>query len=218
MQHDFWHLKWQKNEISFHLPQAHPLLVRHLPSLGLAVGKRIFLPLCGKTRDIAWLLAQGYRVVGAELSPIAVAALFDELKTEQGIVAQREARGALAYWHAEGLEIYSGDVFQLNAAMLGKVDAIYDRAALVALPAHMRLTYARHIQEISAAAPQLLICFEYDQSLLAGPPFSIDAQELAQHYGENYTLKLLEKAAVDGGLKGQTPANECVWQLLNHIA
>lgn len=218
MQHDFWHLKWQKNEIGFHLPQAHPLLVRHLPSLELAAGKRIFLPLCGKTRDIAWLLAQGYRVVGAELSPIAVAALFEELKVEQGLVAQRETRGALEYCHAGGLEIYTGDVFQLSAAILGKVDAIYDRAALVALPDQMRHAYARHIQQISGAAPQLLICFEYDQSLLAGPPFSIDAHELALHYGENYALKLLEKVALDGGLKGQTPANECVWQLLNHIA
>lgn len=211
MEHDFWHLKWQKNEIGFHLPQAHPLLVKHLPSLELDADKRIFLPLCGKTRDIAWLLAQGYRVVGAELSSIAVAALFEELKVGQGIVAQRETRGTLEYWYAECLEIYTGDVLQLNAAMLGKVDAIYDRAALVALPAQMRRAYARHIQEISAAAPQLLICFEYDQSLLAGPPFSIDTRELALHYGENYALKLLEKVAVDGGLKGQTPADECVW-------
>lgn len=213
MEHDFWHLKWQKNEIGFHLPEPHPLLVKHLPSLGLAAGNRIFLPLCGKTRDIAWLLAQGYRVVGAELSPIAVAALFEALKVEQGIVAQRETRGALEYWYADGIEIYTGDVFQLNAALLGTVDAIYDRAALVALPAQTRPAYTRHIQKISAAATQLLICFEYDQSLLAGPPFSIDARELALHYGGNYAFKLLEKVALDGGLKGQIPANECVWLL-----
>lgn len=88
MEHDFWHNRWQNQQIGFHLPEANPLLVAHFSALNLtpptpqksntltSKSPRVFLPLCGKTLDIAWLLAQGYRVVGAELSQIAIDALF----------------------------------------------------------------------------------------------------------------------------------------------
>jgi thiopurine S-methyltransferase len=72
----FWHDKWQRNQIGFHEPQANPLLLAHFDSLSLRAGSRIFVPLCGKTLDINWLLARGQRVVGAELSEIAVQQLF----------------------------------------------------------------------------------------------------------------------------------------------
>ena len=71
MEHSFWHSKWQKNEIGFHEPEGNALLVKHAHVL-LSGGEqsshpiRIFVPLCGKTRDIAWLLSQGVEVVGAE--------------------------------------------------------------------------------------------------------------------------------------------------------
>ncbi|MGZ8252407.1 MAG: thiopurine S-methyltransferase, partial [Methylophilaceae bacterium] len=71
MEASFWHNKWQRGEIAFHQSDANPLLVAHFEALNLPKGSRVFLPLCGKTLDIAWLLAGGYRVVGAELSEIA---------------------------------------------------------------------------------------------------------------------------------------------------
>jgi len=97
--------------------------------------------------------------------------------------------------------------------LLGPVDAVYDRAALVALPADVRQRYAAHLIEIIATAPQLLICYEYDQTLQAGPPFSVDREELHRHYRESYRLTLLDSADVAGGLKGKCPAKENVWLL-----
>lgn len=79
MQANFWHQKWEKNQIGFHLPAANPLLVKHFFALNLKQGSRIFLPLCGKSLDIAWLLAQGYQIAGAELSAIAIEDLFRSL-------------------------------------------------------------------------------------------------------------------------------------------
>src|SRR3546814_12861307 len=63
----------------FRRPAAQsPLLEKHWPSLGLATGSRVFVPLCGKSLDMAWLAARGHRVLGVELSPLAVGQFFDE--------------------------------------------------------------------------------------------------------------------------------------------
>src|SRR5690606_15848969 len=104
---------------------------KHFDRLRLTAGSRLFLPLCGKTRDIAWLLEGGYRVAGVELSEVAIGVLFEELDLEPAI----ERSGNLLCYSGPGIDIHVGDIFELTAAQLGDVQAIYDRAALVALPA-----------------------------------------------------------------------------------
>lgn len=209
MHADFWRRKWETNDIAFHERDANPWLIRFLPQLSLAAGSRVFLPLCGKTRDIAWLLSAGYRVAGAELSELAVRQLFTDLHITPVITPQ----GSRLQFSAPGIDIHVGDIFELTADALGPVDAVYDRAALVALPEPMRRDYARHLQAMTCQAPQLLICFEYDQRLLAGPPFSVSAAEIRQHYAANFALKPLASHGVPGGLKGKCDATENVWQL-----
>jgi thiopurine S-methyltransferase len=206
---NFWHQKWEKNEIGFHLPDANPLLVKHFPSLNLKQGARIFLPLCGKTLDIAWLLAQGYRLAGAELSAIAIEDLFNRLNLTPTITKLDE----ITHYSAHNIDIFVGDFFNVTPAMLGNVDAVYDRAALVALPVDMRKQYATHLITLTNTASQLLICFEYDQALHAGPPFSVTADEVKQYYQATYDTSLLGSSDVAGGLKGQCPATEHVWWL-----
>ena len=209
MKHDFWHKKWEKNEIGFHLPEANPLLVKHLPTLQLKQGARIFLPLCGKTLDIAWLPSLGYRVAGAELSSIAIEDLFNSLNLTPTITKL----DAITHYSAPNIDLFVGDIFNVSSTILGAVDAVYDRAALVALPEEMRQRYTSHLLALTQNAPQLLICFEYDQSLHAGPPFSIGAQEVKQHYQAKYNLTLVTSEDVAGGLKGRCTATEHVWQL-----
>lgn len=209
MEASFWHQRWERNEIGFHEASANALLVKHLPSLSLAPQSRVFIPLCGKTLDIHWLLNQGLRVAGAELSELAVTQLFAELNLTPEITQ----RGQLRHYHAQHIDIFVGDIFDLTADILGQVDAVYDRAALVALPAPLREKYAAHLIAISHTAPQLLICYVYEQSQLSGPPFSVEDAEVKQHYQSQYTLDLLECPEVAGGFKGRVPAQEHVWRL-----
>lgn len=209
MDPNFWHARWESNQIGFHQPKANAMLVRHLDALGLAGGARIFLPLCGKTLDIGWLLSRGLRVAGAELSEIAVRQLFDDL----GVTPRVSTLGALTLYRADGIDIFVGDMFDLTADALGPVDAVYDRAALVALPQEMRPRYAAHLAAITQKAPQFLITFEYDQSVMDGPPFSVVADEVERLYGRTYDLTSQDKAPVEGGLKGICPADETVWLL-----
>lgn len=207
MHHDFWHQRWQTNQIGFHLPEANPLLVKHFSSMGLPSGARVFLPLCGKTEDIPWLLSQGYQVAGAELSQIAIEDLFKRLQQIPIITSLDE----LTHYSAPNIDIYVGDIFKLTRHQLGMVDAVYDRAALVALPEDMRKQYTVHLNAITNTTPQLLICFEYDQIIHAGPPFSVTASEVKQLYELSHSLTLLESTEMLDGLKGKYPAIEQVW-------
>ena len=209
MEHSFWHHKWEHNDIGFHQKTANALLVEHLPVLGLADSQRVFVPLCGKTLDIRWLLSQEFRVAGAELSRLAVDQLFAELDC----VPEIAEIGPLLHYSAPGLDIFVGDIFDLTRELLGPVDAVYDRAALVALPSPMRDRYTAHLRAITDTAPQLTIVFEYDQSRAEGPPFSISDAEIARHYADSYDIACLADHAIPNGMRGQCPAAEKVWHM-----
>lgn len=209
MDANFWHQKWQRGEIAFHQGEANGFLTAHFGALNLAAGSRVFLPLCGKTRDAAWLLANGFRVVGAELSAIAIDELFKDLG-EQPEIAKV---GTLIRYSAKDIDMFVGDIFDVTAELIGAVNAIYDRAALVALPAQMREPYTAHLIEITRAARQLLITYEYDQQALDGPPFSVSKSEVKQLYGATYQLHAIESQVVAGGLKGKVPSTETAWLL-----
>ncbi len=209
MDPSFWHQRWAKNEIGFHEPKANALLVTHVNGLSLPKGGRVFVPLCGKTLDVAWLLSQGYRVAGAELSEVAITQLFADL----GVEPQIATIGALKRYSGPDLDIFVGNIFDLSGSVLGPVDAVYDRAALVALPEPMRLRYTAHLSEITNHAPQLLISYVYDQRVMDGPPFSVPNEEVAQYYGSRYDVRLIASTDVPGGLKGKCAATENVWLL-----
>ncbi len=209
MEPTFWHNRWQTNQTGWHERDINPLLVTHFPSLHMPPGGRVFVPLCGKSLDLGWLLSQGYAVAGAELSQLAVTQLFAEL----GIEARISEVGTHKLFHGEKVHIFVGNLFDLSPDILGPVDAVYDRAALVALPEPMRKLYTAHLKTLTALAPQLVIGYEYDQAIVPGPPFSVTPDELHRHYGDSYALTLLACLDVPGGLKGKCPATEHVWKL-----
>jgi thiopurine S-methyltransferase len=211
MEASFWHQKWERGEIGFHESETNPLLIKHFDKLGTQAGGRIFLPLCGKTRDIAWLLARGNRVVGVELSALAVEELFSELGLQPAI----SKTGNLTRYSARNIDVLVGDIFDVAVDSLGPVNAIYDRAALVALPDGVRAGYAAHLMQLTGAAPQLLVSLAYDQQLMAGPPFSVAEDEIRKHYDNAYQVRRVETNAVSGGLKGKVAATESAWILQN---
>jgi thiopurine S-methyltransferase len=209
MDANFWQQKWQRGEIGFHESVVNSLLVTHLDRLRLPPGGRVFVPLCGKTLDIGWLLARGYRVVGAELSVLAVDALFAAL----GVAPEITDLGAFRHYQAANIDIFNGDLFELNVSRLGPVDAVYDRASLVALPADLRARYAEQMNALNGVPPQLLITYQYDQSMRPGPPFSVSAEEVEKLYGAAYTLEVVERREVSAAPNGRPAATEVVWYL-----
>lgn len=196
MELSFWHEVWKGNHVGFHQSDVNRLLLKHWPSIKAAEKSSILVPLCGKTLDLVWLRSEGYSVIGLELSEIALDELANTITESLGIEIKKEAlnqEGLTAKYEGDGVLLLAGDFFAVSASTIGKVDAVYDRAAIVALPADMRLVYSKHLQEISQQAPQLLFTFDYDQSEMSGPPFSVPAAEIHTHYQPYYKqIELLE--------------------------
>lgn len=174
MEPAFWHRKWADNQIGFHQAQANPYLQRYWPGLGLPAGSRVLVPLCGKSLDLAWLAGQGYRVRGIELSRRAVEDFFQE----QGLEAQVTQQGPFEVWRSGEVELWCGDVFALQAEDVADCVGLYDRAALIALPAPMRARYMALLSRLLPGGSGLLVTLDYQQELLAGPPFAVADEEV----------------------------------------
>ncbi|OOX05862.1 thiopurine S-methyltransferase, partial [Xanthomonas citri pv. glycines] len=141
MDTNFWLERWQLGHTGFHQQEVLPLLQKHWHALDLPKESRVLVPLCGKTLDMHWLASQGHRVLGVELSPLAVTQFFDEA----GLQPQRHTSAAGEHFIAGPIEIICGDAFALDASVLADCTAVYDRAALVALPAELRQRYLQTV-------------------------------------------------------------------------
>jgi len=192
MEKQFWEQKWEAQELGFHLSFVHPILKRNLAAYDLPDAATVFLPLCGKTLDIGWLLDQGLNVVGAELSELAVRQLFESMQVTPDV----SPWGDGWVWRHGTLTVFQGDVFALTAKDLGEINLVYDRAALVALPAAMRERYAAHLVATTERAAQLLITFEYDQQRMDGPPFSVPSDDVERLYGNSHAVDCLSRKNV----------------------
>lgn len=188
MDTEFWLARWQRGETGFHLDRINPWLQRQLPALNLTPGAAVFLPLCGKSLDLGFLADAGYRVTGAELSPLAVESVF-RARTVTPTV--REVDGFTLYEH-DNLRVFCGDFFRLTPDLLGPVSAVFDRAALIALPPDMRRSYAQHLNALlPARAHVLLLGFEYPQTEMNGPPFSVPQAEIRTLFGPHFDIAAL---------------------------
>lgn len=174
MQPDFWHERWNKREIGFHMAKPHTALLQHWSSLNLPAGSRVFVPLAGKSLDMIWLAEQGHEVVGIELSPLAV----QEFQAEHP--------------HAARVDLRCGDIFDLTPAALGPIAAIFDRASLVALPPDMRVRYARHLSALCPPGTRtLLVSMEYEQDRMSGPPHAVLPAEVRELFGAHHRIREL---------------------------
>lgn len=188
MDAQFWHSRWRDDLIAFHKERTNLYLEKYFERLKLDDGGHVLVPLCGKSVDMRWLRARGCTVSGVELSDIAVRDFFNE----QGIVPNRRDHGAFRILESDGIKLLCGDFFALEVEHLGKISAVYDRAALVALPGKMRIQYVDHLLSLLAPeVPILLLTFEYPAEQIDGPPFSVDeAQVRALFAGRREVTRL----------------------------
>ncbi|SDH76086.1 thiopurine S-methyltransferase [Nitrosomonas sp. Nm132] len=193
MEIDYWLERWKQGEIGFHQNETNPYLRQYWQELSLAQGSQVFVPLCGKSRDMLWLHEQGHSLLGVELSAIAVHAFFEENR----LSPQRVTSGKFDRYAVNGISILCGNFFDLGKDDLAKVSAVYDRASLVALPPQLRKRYVDHLVNILPAATQILfITFDYPQSEMLGPPFAVSPGEVAALYQQHAEIRLLAQIDV----------------------
>lgn len=177
MDASFWRERWDMGQIGFHSDKPHAdLMGEH--GAWLHGGRRVLVPLCGKSVDLPWL-AQRIETVGVELAEKAVRAMHDE----HNLQARVEQAGGLAAWRTPNLTVLQGDVFDLGADHVSGVDRVWDRAALVALDPDRRRRYVAHLRDLLPAGTRILLnVLVYDQQVMSGPPHSLSDSEVRHLY------------------------------------
>lgn len=170
----FWKERWETSQIGFHKNTVNPKLLEIAPKLQLSKKQRVLLPLCGKSLDLLWWKEQGLFVTGVELSEIACRDFFSENKIDYQLKENK--------YQSESIELISGDFFDYRPEK--PFDFIYDRAANIALPPEMRKRYYQHLKSMMApkVSSLVLLTIEYNQELIAGPPFSVTEAEIREAY------------------------------------
>lgn len=187
---DMWLQRWRAKRIGFHQPHVSPLLERHWDALGVPSDARVFVPLCGKSLDMAWLAARGHRVLGVELAESAVRQFFDE----QGLDARRQDTPYGRHFMCGPYELIVGDAFALGAQLLSDCSAVFDRGALIALPPPLRQRYAdTSYSRLAAGCQGFAITLEYPQAEKAGPPFSVDESEVRALFEPHWSIEIMER-------------------------
>jgi len=189
MKREFWLERWQQNQIGFHQADVNKALQKFSGELGLSQGETVFVPLCGKSHDLAWLQQQGYRVLGVELSEIAAKTFYEEHELNPEI----STRDGFQSFRANNIEILCGDFFEMTKAMLSGAHGVFDRASMIAMPPDMRVDYARKMTELlDSGARILLVTMEYPDGAMQGPPFTVPEQNVRDLYEKEFNITVLE--------------------------
>ena len=193
MKAEFWHEKWEAQQVGFHLKSINPLLKTHWSKLNLPSNTRVFVPLCGKSLDMCFLAQLGHQVIGCELSDIAVQQFFKENRLNYKVSGEN---GHHCY-SANLITIYQGDFFSIPTNQPKAYQGFYDRASLIAWPDEMRESYAKKLASLlTSGARGLLISLDYPQELKDGPPFAVSDDWINRHLSKDFEIELLSSKDV----------------------
>lgn len=167
---NFWEARWLNGQTGWHNKTVNEHLQRHQSVLMTVDNPTVLVPLCGKSLDLAWLKSLGSTVIGVDL----VRKPLEDFFTEQGIIPTIEKYNGIEAFKVHRQTLLHANIFDVNSETIGLVDAIYDRAALVALPPEQREAYAEHCWSLLKPGGSILL-LTYDAPVAEdkGPPFPV---------------------------------------------
>ncbi|PAU95144.1 hypothetical protein CK503_02795 [Aliifodinibius salipaludis] len=185
MEISYWQSRWRKGNTGWHMDTVYPPLPTLWSRLGIKSDARVLVPLCGKSLDLLWLAKHSETVTGVDVSPKA---LHQVMQQHNEPFVQDSSHGFTIY-RSDSLELWEGDFVKLPVTQIPPQDLIYDKASIIALPPEQRPHHAKKIIDLCNTDTQILIqTFEYNQSEMNGPPFSVDEQELQKLFGNQFEL------------------------------
>jgi thiopurine S-methyltransferase len=193
MESEFWNERWKQGRIGFHEMHVNGHLARNIQRF--EGRKRVLVPLCGKAEDLHFLAKSGLQVVGVEWIELAVQQYF----SERALTPTRQVVDGLVKYQHDNVTLWAGDFFAATSNVLGRCDAFYDRAALVALKPEKRRAYVAHLKTLlSPKAVGLLVTLETHAEDTAGPPFSVSEAEVRGLF-QGDSVELVDTVKATGG-------------------
>ncbi|HEY0255380.1 MAG TPA: hypothetical protein VGC41_27815 [Kofleriaceae bacterium] len=197
MEPAFWRARWAEHKIGFHEGRPNSFLQQHVARLDGR--QRILVPLCGKAEDLAFLAANGHEVVGVELVEQAIVEFF----AEHAITPEVTRNEGWAVYRFQNLTLIAADWFAMTREVVGPIDGVYDRAAMIAMPGELR---TRYVAQLKALVPEgtwgLLVAIDYPADQFEGPPFPLGDAEVRSTFP---TAELLGEAHPTGGRIADVP-------------
>jgi len=184
-----WLHFWENNETNWHSDTITQELAEYFELFELEPGDKVFVPLCGKSLDMIYIVNQGFSVVGVEISEFGIRQFFKENDLKYTVTKV----GDFDLYSSENLEIYCGDFFSLTSKHLNNVKAVLDRKSLIALEPDLRQKYVKHLNDIiSLGVRILLVTLHYPQHQMSGPPFSVDKSEVESLFSMTFETRELK--------------------------
>lgn len=190
MELSYWQSRWNKDKTGWHMEVVYPQLPKLWPTFSLAKESRILVPFCGKSLDMKWLIEQGHYVIGVDAVEKALTEFIDSYPKP----FSKDSSHGFQIYKSNNLELWQGDFLKLPATKVENIDAVYDKAALVAIPKENRKDYAQKIIALCNKDTHIFLqTFEYRQEEMSGPPFSVSEQEVKTLFGGHFDIEILHK-------------------------
>eukprot|EP00980_Cylindrotheca_fusiformis_P014945 scaffold4095_cov117-Cylindrotheca_fusiformis.AAC.2 len=147
---------------------------------------RVFVPLCGKTVDMAYLTSVAGEVVGVEGIQTALEE-FAEEQPDLQIVRAEDKNDGFTRFVGKKIALLKGDFFTLTSEHTnGMFDAIYDRGSMVAIQPSLRSDYIDVVGRLLAKGGKILLVAldrrGTEEAVKNGPPFSVPEATVRELY------------------------------------
>ena len=194
---DYWQDLWSRPEPRrFEQRSPHVLLQRFIAEPSHRGGldlEGVFMPFCGQSVDVDYLLDQGLTVVGNDLCQRPLVEILDRL--ERGCEGTQAASRDLVRFQSSGLTLIQGDFFHLVPADIASCNLCYDRAGSVVLPPDVRRAFASHLAALQEPGDRYLVLSnEYDEADVppgSNFPLPFALPDLRSLYAAHYEIEAL---------------------------
>ncbi|XP_029834896.2 probable thiopurine S-methyltransferase [Ixodes scapularis] len=211
---DYWSNRWETGNTPWNRPDIHPLLTAHENEvLANKRDAQVFIPLCGKAKEVKWFYDRGHRVAGLEYVEKTARQFFEENKLPYEEATCPVINCKILQTVDKRLRIFVCSVFDLKKESVGPVDIIWDRGALVAVNKEDRSRYISVMRPLmSPDCTYILISVVHDDDSYTGFPTSIPDDTVRELFGKEMKItKMAENRRKKDHFYIKAPISEVLW-------